>query len=43
MEPSNGVAHTLNQKNLWFDAEGTAAILPKALRLGELLFQGKPM
>ena len=43
MEPSNAVAHILNQKNLWFDAEGTAAILPKALRLDELLFRGESM
>jgi hypothetical protein len=37
------VAHPLNPKNLCFDAEGTAAILPKTLRLCELLFQCEPM
>jgi len=37
MKPSNAAAHPLNQKNLCFDAEGTATILPKTLRLGELL------
>jgi hypothetical protein len=43
MKPSNAVVHPLNQKSLSFDAEATAAILPKTLRLGELLFQGEPM
>jgi hypothetical protein len=43
MEPGNAVAHPLNPKNLCFDAEGTAAILPKNLRLCELLFQCEPM
>jgi hypothetical protein len=43
MKPSNAVVHPLNQKSLSFDAEVTAAILPKTLRLGELLFQGEPM
>jgi hypothetical protein len=33
----------LNQKPVCFDAEGTATILPKILRVGELLMQGKPM
>ena len=35
--------HPLNQKPVCFDAEGTATILPKILRFGELLMQGKPM
>jgi hypothetical protein len=35
--------HPLNQKPVCFDAEGTATILPKVLRVGELLMQGKPM
>lgn len=35
--------HPLNQKPVCFDAEGTVAILPKILRVGELLMQGKPM
>jgi hypothetical protein len=35
--------HPLNQKPVCFDAEGTATILPKILRVGELLVQGKPM
>jgi hypothetical protein len=35
--------HPLNQKPVCFDAEGTATILPKILRVGELLMQGKPM
>ena len=43
MKPSNAVAHPLNQKNLCFDAEGTATILPTTLEVGELLFQGEPM
>jgi hypothetical protein len=35
--------HPLNQKPVCFDTEGTATILPKILRVGELLMQGKPM
>ena len=35
--------HPLNQKPICFDSEGTATILPKILRVGELLMQGKPM
>jgi len=35
--------HPLNQKPVCYDAEGTATILPKILRVGELLMQGKPM
>ena len=35
--------HPLNQKPVCFDAEGTATILPKILRVGELLMRGKPM
>jgi hypothetical protein len=35
--------HPLNQKPVCFDAEGTATILPKILRVGELLMQGTPM
>jgi hypothetical protein len=35
--------HPLNWKPVCFDAEGTATILPKILRVGELLMQGKPM
>lgn len=35
--------HPLNQKPVCFDAEGTATILPKILRIGELLMQGKSM
>ncbi|HEV2715581.1 MAG TPA: hypothetical protein VGU64_09985 [Terriglobales bacterium] len=35
--------HPLNQKPVCFDAEGTATILPKILRVGELLMQGKPL
>jgi hypothetical protein len=35
--------HPLNQKPVCFDAEGTATVLPKILRVGELLMQGKPM
>ena len=34
--------HPLNQKPVCFDAEGTATILPKILRVGELLMQGVP-
>jgi hypothetical protein len=33
--------HPLNQKPVCFDAEGTATILPKILRVGELLMQGE--
>jgi hypothetical protein len=35
--------HPLNQKPVCFDAEGTATILPKILRVGELLMEGKTM
>src|SRR6266481_935822 len=35
--------HPFNQKPVCFDAEGTATILPKILRVGELLIHGKPM
>ena len=35
--------HPLNQKPVCFDAEGTATILPKILRVGELLMEGKSM
>jgi hypothetical protein len=35
--------HPLNQKPTCYDAEGTATIVPKVLRVGELLMQGKPM
>ncbi len=35
--------HPLNWKPVCFDAEGTATILPKILRVGELLMQGTPM
>ena len=35
--------HPLNQKPVCFDAEGTATILPKILRVGELLMQGRAM
>jgi hypothetical protein len=35
--------HPLNQKPVCFDAEGTATILPKILRVGELLMEGKPI
>jgi hypothetical protein len=35
--------HPLNQKPVCFDAEGTSTILPKILRVGELLMQGKTM
>ena len=35
--------HPLNQKPTCYDAEGTATILPKVLRFGELLMQGKPL
>jgi hypothetical protein len=33
--------HPLNIKPTCYDAEGTATILPKVLRVGELLMQGK--
>ena len=35
--------HPQSLKPVCFDAEGTATILPKILRVGELLMQGKPM
>ena len=35
--------HPLSLKPVCFDAEGTATILPKILRVGELLMQGVPM
>lgn len=35
--------HPLNQKPVCFDAEGTVTILPKILRVGQLLMQGEPM
>jgi hypothetical protein len=35
--------HPLNRKPTCYDAEGTATILPKVIRVGELLMQGKPM
>jgi hypothetical protein len=35
--------HPLNQKPVCFDAEGTVTILPKILRVGELLMQGTSM
>src|SRR6266478_3595554 len=35
--------HPLNQKPVCFDAEGAVTILPKIIRVGELLRQGKPM
>jgi hypothetical protein len=35
--------HPLSQKPVCFDAEGTATILPKILRVGELLMRGQPM
>src|SRR5437868_7404178 len=35
--------HPLNLKPTCYDAEGTATILPKVLRFGELLMQGKPL
>lgn len=34
--------HPLSQKPVCFDAEGTATILPRILRVGELLMQGAP-
>src|SRR5215831_2187730 len=35
--------HPLSQKPVCFDAEGTATILPKILRVGELLMRGQSM
>lgn len=35
--------HPLNQKPVCFDNEGTATILPKILRVGELLMRGQSM
>jgi hypothetical protein len=35
--------HPLNRKPTCYDAEGSATILPKVLRVGELLMQGTPM
>ncbi len=35
--------HPLNLKPTCYDAEGTTTILPKVLRVGELLMQGVPM
>ena len=35
--------HPLSQKPVCFDAEGTATILPKILRIGELLMRGQSM
>jgi hypothetical protein len=35
--------HPLNQKPTCYDAEGTATILPKVIRVGELLMQGTPL
>jgi hypothetical protein len=35
--------HPLSLKPTCFDAEGTATILPKVLRIGELLMEGKPL
>ena len=35
--------HPLSLKPVCFDAEGTATILPKILRVGESLMQGKPV
>jgi len=43
MKLSTAVAHPLNQKNLCSDAEGTARVLQRTLRVGELLLQSKPM
>jgi hypothetical protein len=48
-ESTNGFAcivnrdHPLNMKPTCYDAEGTATILPKVLRVGELLMLGTPM
>lgn len=35
--------HPLNRKPTCYDAEGTATILPKVLRVGELLMKGTPL
>ena len=35
--------HPLNRKPTCYDAEGVATIVPKVLRVGELLMQGKPL
>ena len=35
--------HPLNQKPTCWDREGSETILPKVLRIGDLLMQGKPM
>jgi len=35
--------HPLNRKPTCWDAEGVATIVPKVLRVGELLMQGKPL
>jgi hypothetical protein len=35
--------HPLSRKPTCYDAEGTATILPKVLRFGELLAQGTPL
>ncbi len=35
--------HPLNQKPTCYDAEGSETILPKVLRVGELLMQGVPL
>lgn len=35
--------HPLNRKPTCYDAEGTATILPKVMRVGELLMKGTPM
>jgi hypothetical protein len=35
--------HPMNRKPTCYDAEGTATILPKVLRVGELLMKGTPM
>src|SRR4051812_18745439 len=34
--------HPMNLKPTCWDAEGTRTIVPKVLRVGELLMQGKP-
>lgn len=35
--------HPLNQKPTCYDAEGTATILPKVVKFGELLMKGTPL
>jgi hypothetical protein len=35
--------HPLNQKPTCYDAEGTATILPKVVKVGELLMKGTPL